>query len=744
MAAREAPFTTVRSEGGLLPPDLLARIAASDGLDGLDPEDYGLARGERLSEAIARAWEQARTYWTAWQASRTGPGGAGVSELREQWLLPLFKELNYGWLVFRRDAEEIDGRRFAISHRAGEGSDAPPVHTVAPNGGLDQAPRADGSGPHRSPHGLLQEYLNACLHLWGVVSDGLNLRLLRDNASLSRAAYVEADLEAMFREGVYADFVLLYLLLHRGRLPQPGQPVEEAWLEVWRREGESSGARAREALRQGVETALVAFGQGLLEHPANEELRHRLRTGQLSVEGYYRQLLRLVYRLIFPLAAEQNGLLFAADADSRQKRIYANYYAIDRLRALARRRSSDRHNDLWRRVQTVFRALRRVNYRDMDVEELGSVYEGLPEQQPRLQAAGERPVFALGLSGERKTTGSYYTNPGLIRELIRSALEPAIDAALARGATREERRRHLLTLKVCDPACGSGHFLLAAARRIGRALAEVEAEGDEPSPDKERAAVREAIGHCVYGVDLNRLAVALCRVALWLEGQNAGKPLQFLDHHLRHGNSLLGATAAAMAEGIPDAAFDPVTGDDKTYAATIRKRNRAERTGQRTLDEIGVHILDVTEEEARRRYFASLGASDETLREVARKELEFYRHQRDPEVLRRKLTADLWTAAFFWPLQPGEANPPTDGVWRRLATDPLLVDYLARRKTAELQGRADFRTAREAYRLARAHRFFHWELEFEDVFSRPDPGFDVILGNPPFVNAIEGGVAALC
>jgi hypothetical protein len=363
---------------------------------------------------------------------------------------------------------------------------------------------------------------------------------------------------------------------------------------------------------------------------------------------------------------------------------------------------------------------------------LGSVYEGLLEQQPRLQSAGERPTFALVVSGERKTTGSYYTNPGLVRELIRSALEPAIAGALARGTTTEEQRRNLLALKVCDPACGSGHFLLAAARRIGRALAEVEAGGNEPTPDQERAAVREAIGHCVYGVDLNLLAVDLCKVALWLEGQHAGKPLQFLDHHLRHGNSLIGATTAAMAEGVPDAAYDPVTGDNKTYAATIKRRNRAERTGQRTLEDAGWQVTDVSDEAARRRYFASLAAADETLAGVAMKELEFYRHQRDPEVLHRKLTADLWTAAFFWPLGVGEANPPTDGVWRRLAAAPDLVDYLDRRKTAELQGRADFRTVRATWDLARTHRFFHWELEFEDVFSRPDPGFDVILGNPPW------------
>ena len=190
------------------------------------------------------------------------------------------------------------------------------------------------------------------------VTDGRTLRLLRDNASLSRAAYVEADLEAMFREGVYSDFVLLYLLLHRSRLPRQGQPPEEAWLEIWRREGEASGARALDDLRGGVEKAIRALGQGFIEHPDNDTLRQRLRSGELGVQDYYRQLLRLVYRLLFLLAAEERDLLFAADAAPRQKEVYRDYYGVNRLRDLARRRSTDPHDDLWQGMQVLFRALR--------------------------------------------------------------------------------------------------------------------------------------------------------------------------------------------------------------------------------------------------------------------------------------------------------------------------------------------------------------------------------------------------
>src|SRR5829696_1553408 len=365
MPASSNLFTTIRTEGGLLPPDLLERIATGEGLDGLDPEDYGLEKGERLNEAISRAWTHAQAHWASWQATLDGPGETGISEARNQWLLPLFRELGYGRLIYHQAAEEIEGRRYQISHRAGEWDGAPPVHSISPlqNGDgakspLDHAARSDGSGPRRSPHGMLQEYLNQTEHLWGAVTDGRTLRLLRDNASLSRAAYVEADLEAMFREGVYSDFVLLYLLLHRSRLPQEGQPPEETWLEIWRREGEASGARALDELRGGVEKAIRALGQGFIEHPSNEALGNRLRTGELDVQDYYRQLLRLVYRLLFLLAAEERDLLFAPDVAPRQKEVYREYYGVNRLRDLARRRSTDPHDDLWQGMQVLFRTLR--------------------------------------------------------------------------------------------------------------------------------------------------------------------------------------------------------------------------------------------------------------------------------------------------------------------------------------------------------------------------------------------------
>ena len=225
---------------------------------------------------------------------------------------------------------------------------------------------------------------------------------------------------------------------------------------------------------------------------------------------------------------------------------------------------------------------RRVNYGALDVEELGSVYESLLELHPILN--GEQSKYRTfgfldSMKGnDRKETGSYYTPPQLVNELVVSALDPVIAMKLA--ARPKQPEQALLSIRVCDPACGSGHFLLAAARRIARELARVRSGEDEPAPERVREAVRDVISHCIYGVDRNPLAVDLCRVALWLESHTADKPLTFLDHRIRWGDSLVGVfDLKCLEKGIPDKAFEPLEGDDKAVARSLAKRNREEGAG---------------------------------------------------------------------------------------------------------------------------------------------------------------------
>jgi methylase of polypeptide subunit release factors len=374
---------------------------------------------------------------------------------------------------------------------------------------------------------------------------------------------------------------------------------------------------------------------------------------------------------------------------------------------------------------------RRVNYAALDVEELGSVYESLLEFHPDVAVdASGRLQFDLIFGSERKTTGSFYTPPELVNELIESALVPVVRQRLAAAAIADKRdggAKHqqaaLLSLKIIDVACGSGHMLLAAARRVGKELARLDTGEDEPAPERVRESIRDVISHCVYGVDRNPLAVDLCRVALWLESHTAGKPLTFLDHRIRCGDSLVGVfNMDALFQGIPDKAFDACEGDDKAAARVAARQNREERRGFQDL----FALRDSGESEAITRHSRDVDAiPDDSPELIRRKKNIFENSHRDPAWLRRNQACDLWTAAFFQTLD-------ADSV---VITSAALADHLDGRPI-------DARLHARAQTLALHQPFFHWPLEFPEVFApKADPssiaapregGFDVVLSNPPW------------
>jgi hypothetical protein len=286
---------------------------------------------------------------------------------------------------------------------------------------------------------------------------------------------------------------------------------------------------------------------------------------------------------------------------------------------------------------------------------------------------------------------------------------------VGRSATRTPHsalaEKALLSLTIIDIACGSGHMLLAAARRVGKELAKLRTGEDEPAPERVREAIRDVISHCIYGVDRNPLAVDLCRVALWLESHTAGKPLTFLDHRIRCGDSLVGVfDLGVLAQGIPDTAFDPCEGDDKPTARTATKQNREERPGAQDL----FAIRDSGEAEALTRHSRDVDAIPDGSPELIRRKKELFEaSRRDPAWLRQKQACDLWTAAFFQTLA-------ADSV---VITSAALADHLGGRPMdARLHGRAGA--------LALGQPFFHWPLEFPEVFAQG--GFDVMLSNPPW------------
>lgn len=776
-------FTTIKSEGGLLPPDFLQRIAEGHkDIDGLKPDDYHLTAGEKPSEAASRSWNRLQAVWTAFQTASQSlkADDAGTSLTREKWLLPLFNELGYGRLQAAKTFE-IDGKAYPISHLWQQ----TPIHLVGRNVKLDERSPGVAGAAKTTPHGLLQEFLNRHEgHLWGFVSNGLKLRILRDNKSLTRQAYVEFDLAGMMDGQVYSDFALLWLLCHQSRVE--AEKAEQCWLEKWAEAARQRGTRALDQLRDGVQGAIEALGKGFLAHPANKDLIDKLRQGQLDKQDYYRQLLRVVYRLIFLCVAEDRDLLLTAERGAKERKRYLDHYSAQRLRTLAERRRGTPHPDLWQGMKLVFAKLssdtgcpelglpalgsflwsdratlgldkaelqnahlleavrhlaftkdghirRAIDYRNLGAEELGSVYESLLELHPNLNADAATFELKVAAGHERKTTGSYYTPTSLIECLLDSALEPVLQEALK----QPDPEKAILDLKVCDPACGSGHFLIAAAHRMANRLATVRTGDEEPSPEAVRKALRDIVGRCLYGVDINPMAVELCKVNLWLEALEPGKPLSFLEHHIQCGNSLLGATPALLKNGIPDEAFEPLEGDHRPRATELKRRNKLERSERERAGVEGVQQTlfagfdPFAGVRAVAKQVSALDASPDTDRAaVSKKESTWSEIVASPEYRRALLVAHTWCAAFVWPKRDAKAGKPepyapTDRVFRDLLRDPETLP-------------AETRT--EVERIAEDYSLLHWHLAFPTVFAASDTapapgwtgGFDVVLGNPPW------------
>src|ERR1035437_9083795 len=210
-------------------------------------------------------------------------------------------------------------------------------------------------------------------------------------------------------------------------------------------------------------------------------------------------------------------------------------------------------------------------------------------------------------------------------------------------------------------------MLLAAARRVGKELAKLRTGEDEPAPERIRESIRDVISHCIYGVDRNPLAVDLCRVALWLESHTAGKPLTFLDHRIRCGDSLVGVfDLGVLKQCIPDKAFDPCEGDDKPTARAAAKKNREERSGAQDL----FALRDSGEAEALTRHSRDVDAIPDDSPELIRRKKELFEaSHRDPAWQRQKQACDLWTAAFFQTLTGASLA----------ITSAALVDHLGGR-----------------------------------------------------------------
>ena len=470
---------------------------------------------------------------------------------------------------------------------------------------------------------------------------------------------------------------------------------------------------------------------------------------------------------------------------------YAAYFSSARLRQLARRHRGSRHGDLFDAAQLVFDALgteggvpelalpgiggifesqhddgtplpldeplagarlsneallgavralslvkprdggawRRVDFGNLGAEELGSVYESLLELIPRYDPEQLAYTLETLAGNERKESGSYYTPTSLVECLLDSALDPLLDEACARE-TPEERVSALLDITVCDPACGSGHFLVAAARRIAKRIAAEETGESEPPDAVVRAALRRVTGRCIYGVDINPMAAELAKVSLWIEALDPGRPLSYLDQNIRVGNSLLGVTPALLAEGLPDAAFTPIEGDDRKVAAALKKQNASERQGQHDL--FSPSGIPVTNAVLAKRADEIAHALPDSLEDLhIHQQRQAQQLAESPEHRIQKLLADAWCAAFV--------QPKTAATRGTAITQAVLEQFGGNAGTLELAAAEDL-----VIDLTRQYRFFHWHVEFPHIFrvgngaTDIDPatgwsgGFSCVIGNPPW------------
>jgi hypothetical protein len=769
-------FDALSIEGALIAPDMLSRIAALQAGEQREA-DYEIPGGLTLRDEIGRYFRIGEALWRRFDKVRDRDrAGIAAREFVTQLLSKVF-----GFASVESTTDfKVDGKRFPVS-ALGLGGRVPiVVASSAASGGEAKRPGIDFSlpefgdgGRRRSATLLLQEVLNASDDmLYGLVSDGCVLRLMRDNPSMTRPAWIEADLERIFGDtdvdDHFADFSALWLLIHQSRFGPPQVAPSDCAFERWREKGREEGVKARERLRDGVEEAVKLLGTGLLQHRDNEPLRSALQSGVLDPHGFFQELLRTIYRFIFLFTAEDRGLLKAPDAHAAAVQLYDEGYSLTRLRTKAvRSLARDRNHDLFEGVRIVFRALERgetrlalpalgglflrdrtphidcsrlenrflltaveklawlreggarlrINWRDMETEELGSVYESLLELTPRVDLDQREFTFASGnetKGNARKTSGSYYTPDSLVQLLLDSALDPVIEETVASNPGREAAA--LLELDIIDPACGSGHFLLAAARRLASRIAQLRSPGS-PSAEDYRHALREVARHCLYGVDRNPLAVELCQVALWIETVEPGKPLSFLDSRIRRGDSLIGVLNLSMlAQGIPDDAYNAFIGDQKDVASHYRRLNKVQRDG-RGKDQIRMSFAAPPTD-----LVAALRALDDMpeddVGQVAAKACALAEYQTRTGWFQLKAACDLFVAAFFatkvkMAQRDLEIIPTTDHVW--LAAQGSIPHG---------------RVVAEADRIAHQVAAFHWPLMFADVMVKG--GFDVVLGNPPW------------
>ena len=627
--------------------------------------------------------------------------------------------------------------------------------------------KAQGRGDpfnNQNPNYQIDFYLRSADKDWGILTNGRQWRLYHRQTSYRLDSCYEVDLAALLTDNPDLEtFRYFYCLFQRDAfIPDPSGT---SFLDLVLTESQQYTVAVSDDLKNRVYDALRLLIDGFLNFP-----RNRFDAANPLLGKIHTNCLILLYRVLFILYAESRGLLPVENPD------YAARYSLAALAETVHKTLDQGDliiptiSDYWARLRGLFTLINdgwdhlipqyngglfnpayhpfleenelgnnalagvielltrteegeRIAYRDLDVRHLGNIYEGLLEYQPQIAsedlvivskrggetvepksspdqevAYPEGEVYLLTDNDERKATGSYYTPDYIVRYIVENTLGP-----LCENKTVDE----ILSLKILDPATGSGHFLVGVVDYLAEELITHPSAPHMTETASEETELaywrRRVVESCVYGVDLNPMAVELAKLSLWLHTVAKGEPLSFLDHHIRCGNSLIGAKIENLSN-LPE----------------LRRSRRNTSQSQteipmefpftdRVATAIGHYLLI---EETESRTADQIHAKEHQL-DIAQQMLRFH-----------KGVANLWTSVYF-------GNDVSRSTYHQ------ALNALRSRDSDALENLPSYRRGQE---VATEKRFFHWEIEFPEVFrdkfgrEKDNPGFDAVIGNPPYVS----------
>jgi hypothetical protein len=607
---------------------------------------------------------------------------------------------------------------------------------------------------NRNPSFQIAFYMQHSGLPWGILTNGRRWRLYHQSTAHKLDRFYEVDLAALIRAGDPARFLSFYAFFRREAF-EPGPIGVDEVLQ----QSIDYALKVGGQLKRQVFDALRHLAQGFLDYPENQ-----LTANPATLKEIYDNSLILLYRMLFILYAEARELL-----PVRESPVYRDSYS---LRALTReiadadqrgRQLLSMSGTRWPRLRTLFSAIDRgnpplhvatfngglfdperhpfleqyvvgdrhleqaidtlarvdgqfVDYRDLAEQHLGTIYEGLLEYH--LETIDPEEGWQVDLvndRGERKKIGSYYTPNYIVKYIVDHTVGPVLQAAVD-GKSDEEKIEAILRVNVLDPAMGSAYFLVEATEYIARfivnlAVTQPNGEGSEESDLAYWK--RQVVQSCIYGVDINPLAVELAKLSLWLSTVAKDRPLSFLDHHLRTGNSLVGTRITETEEPHRQAA-----------AATKGKRREARATAVGQLSMMADDAFRQSMSRAVDSMWAVERSKSATVEDVKTQE-RLYRDLHQSLTGKYGRFADLVTASDFG------LNIDTS-LW------PSLSDFALGR--AALVPPSFHRWMADAVKTAERERFFHWDLEFPEVFFDQhggslgdEAGFHAVVGNPPYV-----------